>query len=48
MVRATAPGGGVGPQRRAAARLALRTLVGREAPPFGAPPQTAITRARTR
>jgi len=48
VVRATAPGGGVGPQRRAAARLALRTLVGREAPPFGAPPQTAISRTRTR
>ena len=48
MVRATAPGGGVGPQRRAAARLALRTLVGREAPPFGAPPQTAISRTRPR
>jgi GT2 family glycosyltransferase len=48
VVRATTPGGGVGPQRRAAARLALRTLVGREAPPFGAPPQTAISRTRTR
>ena len=46
VVRATAPGGETGPQRRAAARLALRTLVGREAPPFGAPPQTAITRSR--
>jgi GT2 family glycosyltransferase len=29
-------------QRREAARLALRTLVGRSAPPFGAPPQTAV------
>jgi N-acetylglucosaminyl-diphospho-decaprenol L-rhamnosyltransferase len=48
VVRATAPGGGSGPQRRAAARLALRTLVGRGAPPFGAPPQTAITRPRHR
>jgi GT2 family glycosyltransferase len=42
-VRATAPGGA---DRRAAARLALRTLVGREAPPFGAPPATAIARSR--
>jgi GT2 family glycosyltransferase len=48
VVRATAPGGESGPQRRAAARLALRTLVGRQAPPFGAPPQTAIKRSRTR
>jgi N-acetylglucosaminyl-diphospho-decaprenol L-rhamnosyltransferase len=31
-----------GAQRRAAARLALRTLAGREDPPFGAPPSTAI------
>jgi GT2 family glycosyltransferase len=45
-VRAAAPGGDSGPQRRAAARLALRTLVGREGPPFGAPPQTAVARAR--
>jgi N-acetylglucosaminyl-diphospho-decaprenol L-rhamnosyltransferase len=44
VLRATAPGGGSAPQRRAAARLALRTLVGRGTPPFGAPPQTAITR----
>jgi N-acetylglucosaminyl-diphospho-decaprenol L-rhamnosyltransferase len=45
VVRATAPGGESGPQRRAAARVALRTLVGRGAPPFGPPPQTAITRS---
>jgi hypothetical protein len=30
-------------QRRAAARLALRTLVGRAEPPFGPPPPTAIS-----
>jgi GT2 family glycosyltransferase len=47
VVRATAPGGEAGPQRRAAARLALRTLVGRQAPPFGTPPHTAISRSRT-
>jgi GT2 family glycosyltransferase len=46
VVRATTPGGEAGPQRRAAARLALRTLVGREGPPFGPPPQTAITPSR--
>jgi N-acetylglucosaminyl-diphospho-decaprenol L-rhamnosyltransferase len=48
VVRATTPGGATGPQRRAAARLALRTLVGREEPPFGTPPQTAIARSRYR
>jgi GT2 family glycosyltransferase len=48
VVRATTPGGETGPQRRAAARLALRTLVGREGPPFGPPPRTAITRSRYR
>jgi GT2 family glycosyltransferase len=42
LVRASVPGGGMGPQRRAAARLALRTLAGREAPPFGPPPGTAV------
>ena len=36
--------GRAAPQRRAASRLALRTLTGRESPPFGAPPATAITR----
>ena len=30
------------PERRAAATLAMRTLVGRAAPPFGPPPETAI------
>jgi hypothetical protein len=30
--------------RIAAARLALRTLTGREAPPFGPPPSTAVGR----
>jgi N-acetylglucosaminyl-diphospho-decaprenol L-rhamnosyltransferase len=33
--------------KRKAARLALRTLAGRTAPPFGAPPQTALPRLRT-
>ena len=28
--------------KREAARLALRTLAGRAAPPFGTPPQTAL------
>jgi N-acetylglucosaminyl-diphospho-decaprenol L-rhamnosyltransferase len=41
-VRAAVPGGGRGPDRRAAARLALRTLVGREDPPFGTPPAVAV------
>lgn len=36
------PRGEVGVQRRAAARLALSTLAGRTAPPFGAPPPTAL------
>lgn len=31
-------------QRRAAAKLALLTLGGRKPPPFGAPPETALTR----
>jgi GT2 family glycosyltransferase len=45
-VRALGPSRGV-PQRRAGAKLAMRTLAGREQPPFGAPPSTAIrTRAR--
>jgi N-acetylglucosaminyl-diphospho-decaprenol L-rhamnosyltransferase len=41
VVRAMAPARGV-PQRRAGARLAIRTLAGLEQPPFGTPPQTAI------
>jgi GT2 family glycosyltransferase len=40
-IRAAAPARGL-PQRREGARLAMRTLVGREAPPFGSPPRTAI------
>jgi hypothetical protein len=39
VIRAAYPGA---PQRRAAARLALSTLVGRTPPPFGAPPRTAL------
>ena len=42
-LRALAPQRGeLGAQRRAASRLALRTLVGRADPPFGSPPATAI------
>ena len=43
-VRLAAPakGNGADGDRREASRLALRTLVGREAPPFGPPPTTAI------
>ena len=42
-LRAAAPGRGeADAQRRAAARLALRTLFGATEPPFGAPPRTAI------
>jgi GT2 family glycosyltransferase len=41
-VRAAVPGGETGARRRAAARQALRTLVGRDGPPFGTPPQTAV------
>jgi N-acetylglucosaminyl-diphospho-decaprenol L-rhamnosyltransferase len=40
-IRALAPAGDV-PERREGAVLAMRTLVGRQAPPFGAPPRTAI------
>ena len=32
--------------KREAARLALRTLAGRTAPPFGTPPQTALPTPR--
>jgi GT2 family glycosyltransferase len=49
-VRALAPGADVETvrNRRAAARLALRTLAGRIEPPFGAPPPTAVAaRVRT-
>jgi N-acetylglucosaminyl-diphospho-decaprenol L-rhamnosyltransferase len=41
-VRAAMPQGEQ-PERRAAAKLAMKTLVGRAAPPFGTPPETAIT-----
>ena len=37
------PGGELAADRRAAARLALRTLAGRAEPPFGAPPPSAVT-----
>jgi N-acetylglucosaminyl-diphospho-decaprenol L-rhamnosyltransferase len=39
-----APSGSAEVQRREGARLALRTLAGRAAPPFGPPPPTAIPR----
>lgn len=43
-LRAVAPKRGeFGAQRRAASRLALRTLIGRADPPFGSPPSTAIS-----
>jgi N-acetylglucosaminyl-diphospho-decaprenol L-rhamnosyltransferase len=42
-IRAIAPQrGAAGVQRRTAARLALRTLLGRADPPFGQPPKTAL------
>jgi len=45
LVRAVpAPGGEAAARRQEAARLALRTLAGRTAAPFGQPPPTAITR----
>jgi GT2 family glycosyltransferase len=40
-IRAAVPAGSI-PQRRDAARLAMKTLLGREHPPFGAPPPTAV------
>jgi GT2 family glycosyltransferase len=36
------------PDRRAASMLAMRTLLGRVSPPFGPPPETAITSDRRR
>jgi GT2 family glycosyltransferase len=43
MLRAVVPSAGeTGATRRAAARLALRTLAGRTPPPFGTPPATAL------
>ncbi len=41
-LRAVAARGELGAQKREANRLALRTLVGREGPPFGPPPATAF------
>lgn len=35
-------GGGESRERRSAAKLALKTLLGREEPPFGAPPATSV------
>jgi GT2 family glycosyltransferase len=46
LLRAVSPRSGDGAKRQAA-RLALRTLTGKAAPPFGAPPQTALPRLRT-
>lgn len=43
LVRAALPRfAGGGAERRAASRLAVRTLVGRQAPPFGSPPATSV------
>jgi GT2 family glycosyltransferase len=39
------PGNEIDRERSAAARLALRTLLGHASPPFGAPPPTAIERS---
>jgi GT2 family glycosyltransferase len=41
-LRATLPGGEHADERRTASRRALRTLAGRETPPFGLPPATSI------
>jgi N-acetylglucosaminyl-diphospho-decaprenol L-rhamnosyltransferase len=46
LVRALSPYARDG-RKREAARLALRTLTGRTAPPFVAPPRTALPRLRT-
>ena len=43
LIRAICPGGSEAEARRAGARLALGTLLGRVAPPFGAPPPTAVS-----
>jgi GT2 family glycosyltransferase len=43
VVRSAAPGVAGGPDGRAAARAALRTLAGRSGPPFGPPPQTSVS-----
>jgi GT2 family glycosyltransferase len=43
-IRAIAPSrNGDGADRRAAARTAIRALLGRDDPPFGSPPQTALS-----
>lgn len=44
LLRASMPDGASSAGRRVAARRALRTLVGREGPPFGAPPSTSVAR----
>lgn len=41
-LRAAVPGGEHADQRRTASRRALRTLAGRQTPPFGPPPRTSI------
>ena len=43
LIRAVSTGGPDAAARRASARRALRTLLGRVAPPFGEPPQTAVS-----
>jgi hypothetical protein len=43
VIRSVGRGGGETAARREGSRRALRTLVGREAPPFGAPPATAVS-----
>ena len=43
LIRAISPGGSEAPARRAGARRALGTLLGRVAPPFGTPPSTAVS-----
>jgi N-acetylglucosaminyl-diphospho-decaprenol L-rhamnosyltransferase len=40
-IRATVPSPNL-PQKREAAKLAMKTLLGRERPPFGSPPPTAV------
>ena len=43
MIRSVGRGGGDAAARREGSRRALRTLVGRVEPPFGAPPATAVS-----
>jgi hypothetical protein len=48
-VRAVAPGKQAeATARRAAARTAIRTLLGRTQPPFGSPPPTALAQLENR